>query len=137
MRRRVLLAFASVAATVLAFAGPATAGSPHFVGTPTVAIVGNTLTVMAKEAGLGNEAQINVVLSGTAECINGGGKHPKAVNKTSFNQASNQPVQNGKSNYTLIVMATFVPPCSPPMTVRFTSATLTDTTNGLSVTLIS
>jgi hypothetical protein len=112
------------------------AGSPHFVGTPTFSISGNTATVHAKEAGLGDESQIVAVLSGTAECINGGGKHPKAVNKTSFSTSSTEPVQNGQANYTLTATATFSPQCAPPMTVQFTSLTLTDTTNNLSVTLI-
>jgi hypothetical protein len=69
-------------------------------------------------------------------CINGGGNHPKAVNKTSFSASSVIPVQNGKADYTISVTATFSPSCSPPMTVQFTSATLTDTTNNLSVKLI-
>ncbi len=49
---------------------------------------------------------------------------------------STVPVQNGKADYTITATATFSPECSPPMTVQFTSATLTDTTNNLSVTLI-
>jgi hypothetical protein len=117
-------------------ASTAWAGSPHFVGTPTFSISGNTVTVHAKEAGLGDESQIVAVLSGTAECINNGGHHPKAVNKTSFSTSSTEPVQNGQANYTLTATATFSPDCSPPMTVQFTSLTLTDTTNSLSVTLI-
>ena len=76
------------------------------------------------------------VLSGTAECINGGGKHPKAANKTSFSVSSIEPVQNGQANYTLIAKAKFSPSCSPPMTVKFTSLTLTDQTNNLVVNLI-
>lgn len=129
-------AFLTALFAVLALAVPARAGNPHFVGTPTVTISGSTITVSAKEAGLGDEAQIVAVLSGTAECINGGGHHPKAANKTSFSTSSTEPVQNGKADYTLSVTATFSPSCSPPMTVEFTSATLTDTTNHLSVTLI-
>lgn len=134
--RRLLLIPISALAMMLAFAGPAAAGSPHFVGTPTVSVSGNTITVSAKEAGLGGEAQIVAVLQGTAECINGGSHHPKASNKTSFNQSSTEPVQNGMANYTLTATATFDPSCSPPMTVTFTSATLTDVTNSLSVNLI-
>jgi len=138
MRRLLTLTvgFLSALFATLAFALPEWAGSPHFVGTPTVTVSGNTLTVHAKEAGLGDEAQIVAVLSGTASCINGGGNHPKAVNKTSFTTTSNEPVQNGQANYTISATATFSPSCSPPMTVQFTSATLTDTTNNLSVTLI-
>ncbi len=138
MRRLLTLTvgFLSALFATLAFALPAWAGSPHFVGTPTFTVSGNTLTVHAKEAGLGDEAQIVAVLSGTASCINGGGNHPKAVNKTSFSTTSNEPVQNGQANYTISATATFSPACSPPMTVQFTSATLTDQTNNLSVTLI-
>lgn len=139
MRRRLLAVIATVGligAIGLGSATTAFAGSPHFVGTPTFSTSGNTLTVNAKEAGLGDEAQIVAVLSGTADCINGGGNHPKAVNKTSFTTSSVVPVQNGKADYTITATATFSPSCSPPMTVQFTSATLTDTTNNLSVTLI-
>ncbi len=98
--------------------------------------LGSATAAFAKEAGLGGEAQIVAVLSGTAACINGGGKHPKAVNKASFTASGTEPVQNGMADYTLTASVTFSPSCSPPMTVQFTSATLTDTTNGLSVTLI-
>jgi hypothetical protein len=135
MKRLIVMTSLALVAGVWA-ASPAWAGSPHFVGTPTLTISGNTVTVHAKEAGLGDEAQIVAVLSGTAECINGGGKHPKAVNKTSFSTSSTEPVQNGQANYALSATATFSPSCSPPMTVQFTSLTLTDMTNDLSVTLI-
>jgi hypothetical protein len=111
----------------------ATAGSPHFVSnTVQLSRSGNTLTVSGKEAGLGDEDQVHIVLSATAECINGGGKHPRAANKTSVSSAGDFPVQNGKANFTLSVTATFDPECSPPMEVRFTNVTLTDTTNGIS-----
>jgi hypothetical protein len=134
--RRLVFASALTLLLGVSMAPAAWAGSPHFVGTPTFSISGNTVTVHAKEAGLGDEAQIVAVLSGTAECINGGGNHPKAVNKTSFSTSSTEPVQNGQANYTLTATATFSPSCSPPMTVQFTSLTLTDTTNNLSVKLI-
>jgi hypothetical protein len=138
MRRILTLtgAFLTALFATLALTVPAFAGSPHFVGTPTATVSGSTITVSAKEAGLGGEAQIVAVLSGTASCINGGGQHPKAVNKTSFSASSTEPVQNGMADYTLSATAVFSPACSPPMTVQFTSATLTDTTNNLSVTLI-
>jgi hypothetical protein len=75
------------------------------------------------------------VVSATAECINNGGKHPKAVNKTDVSAAGDFPVQNGKADFTLSLTATFQPSCSPPMTVRFTNVTVTDTTNGISKNL--
>ena len=113
--------------------GVALAGSPHFVGACTKTQDGNTLTVHCKEAGLGNEEQVNVTVSATALCINNGGKHPKAVNKSDLSSTTDQPVQNGKADYTVRLTATFQPDCSPPMTVQFTDVTVTDNTNGITV----
>jgi hypothetical protein len=131
LRTRFIAPTVIAAAAVFGFAAPAMAGSPHFVGTPTFTTSGSTVTVSAKEAGLGNEAQIHVVLTGDALCINNGGNHPKAVNKTTVTAAADFPVQNGKSDYTLTATATFQPACSPPMTVQFQNLKLTDETNGL------
>jgi hypothetical protein len=112
------------------------AGSPHFVdSTVTATRTGSTLTVSGKEAGLGDEQQVHIVVTATALCINGGGNHPKAVNKESVSAEGTFPVQNGKADFTLSVTATFSPSCSPPMTVEFTDVTVTDTTNGISVSL--
>jgi hypothetical protein len=131
--RRLILTLAATAAAVLGLAAPARAGSAHFVGTPTFTTSGATITVSAKEAGLGDEPQIHVVLSGTATCVNGGGNNPQAANKTTFSVAADEPVQNGHSDYTLTATAVFAPssPCPGPMLVAFTDVTLTDTTNGL------
>jgi hypothetical protein len=125
---------AAAAAAVLAFTAPAFAGSPHFVGTPVFTVSGSTLTVSAKEAGLGNEAQVHVVLSGTAQCVNPGGNNPAAGNKTAFSQAADEPVQNGKADYSVSATAVLQPECSPPMTIVFSDVTLTDTTSNLTVT---
>ena len=108
------------------------AGNPHFVGDVTVTRVDNTITVTGKEAGLGDEAQVHIVLNATAECINPGDHHPKAANKTSVTAEGDFPVQNGKAEFTLSATASFQPDCSPPMTVVFTDVTVTDTTSGLS-----
>ena len=125
----VLLAAGAIGAPV------AFAGSPHFVGAPTASRTDNTLTVSGKEAGLGDEEQVHIVLNATALCINGGGNHPKAVNKQSLSAAKDEPVQNGKANFSLSVTASFSPSCSPPMTVVFTNVTVEDTTNGISANL--
>lgn len=112
------------------------AGSPHFINSATSASRdGNTLTVSGKEAGLGDESQVHVVLSAEALCINPGQKHPRAENKESVSAAGDFPVQNGKADFTLSVTASFQPDCSPPMTVVFTNVTLTDTTNGISANI--
>jgi len=111
------------------------AGSPHFVHTPSATRTGNSLTVEGKEAGLGGEEQVHVVVNATAECINKSGNHPKAENKESVSNEGSFPVQNGAANFSLTVTATFKPECAPPMTVAFTNVTVTDTTNNLSVSL--
>ena len=129
MRSIRLLIVVGVLVAVGALAGSAVAGSPHFV-TADASRSGDTLSVTFKEAGLGNEPQVHVVLSATAECLNGGGKHPKAVNKESVSAADDFPVQNGKAEGTLSVTAVFQPDCAPPMTVRFTDVSLVDETSG-------
>jgi hypothetical protein len=135
MRRLFLIAIAAVAASIFALP-TAWAGSPHFVdGTVSATRSDNSLTVSGKEAGLGDEAQVHVVVSATALCINGGGNHPKAVNKADLSTGDDFPVQNGKADFTLTITAVFQPPCSPPMTVEFTDVTVTDTTNGISTSL--
>ena len=135
MRR--LLAALVVFASAFAIATPdAWAGSPHFIASSlSTSTSGSTISVSGKEAGLGNESQVHIVLTATAACINGGGKHPKAVNQTSVTASGTFPVQNGKANFTLTATAAFTPDCSPPMTVAFSDVMLTDTTNNISVTL--
>ncbi len=126
-----------LALSALAVAVPvAWAGSPHFVDdTVTATRTGDSLTVSGKEAGLGDEAQVHIVVTATALCINGGGNHPKAANKESVSSEGDFPVQNGKANFSLTLTATFQPSCSPPMTVEFTDVTVTDTTNNVSTNL--
>src|SRR5215211_3714358 len=132
MLRALLLALVAVAIAVPA----AFAGSPHFVGALTFTVSGNTITVSGKEAGLGNEEQVHIVLSATAECVNRGGNHPKAVNKTSVTAAGDFPVQNGKADFSLSATAVCQPnPAGACGDVRFTDVTVTDTTSGISASL--
>jgi len=132
--RRVAFSAVVLAFVAAAFTAPvAWAGSPHFIQSAfSVTRSDNTLTVSGKEAGLGDEAQVHIVVTATAECINPGQHHPKAANKTDVSAAGDFPVQNGKAEFSLTLTATFQPDCSPPMTVRFTNVTVTDTTNGIS-----
>jgi hypothetical protein len=135
MHRVTFLAALSLIAVAIAVP-VAWAGSPHFVDdTVTATRTGDSLTVSGKEAGLGDEAQVHIVVTATALCINGGGNHPKAVNKESVSSEGDFPVQNGKAYFSLTLTATFQPPCSPPMTVEFTDVTVTDTTNNISTSL--
>ena len=133
MRRLLVVVIATLFASIIAVPA-AIAGSPHFINSAfSVTRSDDTLTVQGKEAGLGDEEQIHVVLSATGLCINGGGNHPKAVNKEDLSSEGDFPVQNGKANFSLTLTATFQPSCSPPMTVEFTDVTVTDTTNNISV----
>jgi hypothetical protein len=130
--RRTLTLLVLVLFTSLLGVPAATAGSAHFINSAfTISQDGNTVTVSAKEAGLGDEPQIHVVLTADAACINPGDHHPKAANKESFSSAADVPVQNGKADYTLELTATFQPDCTPPMTLVFSNIVLTDETNNL------
>ena len=126
-----------LALSALAIAVPvALAGSPHFVDDSVTATrSGDSLIVSGKEAGLGDESQVHIVVSATALCINPGGNHPQAANKESVSSEGDFPVQNGKANFSLTLTATFQPECSPPMTVEFTDVNVTDTTNNISTSL--
>jgi hypothetical protein len=133
MTRKVAIAGAVIA--MLAFTvAITTAGSPHFIASSiSKSIDGNTLTVSGKEAGLGDEAQIHIVVTATASCINPGSHHPKAANKTSVTAEGTFPVQNGKAEFTLSATATFQPDCTPPMTVVWSNILISDTTNGITI----
>lgn len=133
MKRAVLVL--GVMATMFVFTQQvAWAGSPHFVdNTVTCSSSGNTLTCSGKEAGLGDEEQIHIVVSATAECINPGNNKPQAANKESVSAEGDFPVQNGKAYFSLTLTAVFQPDCSPPMSVRWSDVTVTDTTNGISL----
>ena len=132
--RRAIASWIIVLSVFLALGAQAAfAGSPHFVSnTVSVSREGNSLTVSGKEAGLGDEDQVHIVVTATAACINPGDKHPKAANKESVSAEGNFPVQNGKADFSLTVTATFQPNCTPPMTVVFSNVTVTDTTSGIS-----
>lgn len=131
---RTLRALLAASLMLVLLASAAAAGSPHFIKTATtVTISGNTLTVSGKEAGLGDEEQVHVILTAEAQCINPGDKHPRAANKASFSAEGDFPVQNGKAEFELTVTATFQPDCLPPMSLDWISVTLEDVTNGLSI----
>ncbi len=131
---RMAVVGAIVTVVMMAFAGSAWAGSPHFVDSSVqLTKSGSTLLVDGKEAGLGDESQVHIVVTATASCVNPGGNHPKAANKETLSAEGNFPVQNGKANFHLELLATFQPPCSPPMTVLWTDITVADETNGISL----
>jgi hypothetical protein len=130
MRRVVLVSLFAVALAL-----PAIAGNAHFVSLSVTNNGDNTLTVTGKEAGLGDEQQVHIVVTAIAECINGGSNHPKAVNKTGVSAGGDFPVQNGKADFSLTTdPAVFQPSCDPPMSVDFVQVTVSDVGNGISKT---
>src|SRR5712692_10580123 len=97
MRR--IAAIATLLVLVLATTpGPALADSPHFIGTATVSGVFSNggISITFKEAGLGSNVSITYGFDPTPSsnladgsqfiahygCINHGGNHPSATNKT-------------------------------------------------------
>src|SRR5215216_2015353 len=131
MRRFTLAALVTL--VVMALVAPAAfAGSPHFVNDILITRDGNSLTVSGKEAGLGSETQVHIVVTADAQCINPGDHHPKAGNKESFSAEGDFPVQNGKAEFTLTLTATFQPDCTPPMTVVFSNVTVSDDAHDIS-----
>ena len=130
MRR--LAAIVAVALSGLLFAGVASAGSPHFIGSATAitSVTANSLTVAFKEAGLGDEPQVHVVLSASVQCVNPGGNDPSAANKQTFSVAGDFPVQNGQATGSLTLTPVLRPACQPPMTLRFSDVVLVDQTSG-------
>lgn len=135
MRSRILLATLAAFA-MLGVASPAWAGSPHFVdGSVTASRTGDTLTVVGKEAGLGDEDQITVTATASAACLNPGGNFPQADNKTTVSASATVPVQNGKAYFSIDLTFAVQPSCNPPMTLVISDVTVTDETNGLTTTV--
>jgi len=130
IKRRIVTIMSVLLISALAVT-PVFAGSPHFVGKISTERDGNNLTVSGKEAGLGNETQVHIVVTADAQCINPGGNHPQAGNKETFSAEGDFPVQNGKALFELTLEAAFQPDCSPPMTVEWTNVVVSDEEHGV------
>jgi hypothetical protein len=126
-----------VLALFMALAVPAAwATSPHFISANVTSVTSNSITVSFKEAGLGNSLNsVNISLTGTVECINGGSNHPKASNKASFGVSGTFNVSNGQASGSLTAQASASLSCSPPMTIAWTDLVVTDTTFNDSVSI--
>lgn len=105
-----LLVVALMTLTLGLISGPALAANPHVVKGPDVAVSGNTLTITASIAGLGNVPSADFSLTGTVEvfsrCYNKGGNKPQADNKqetVNVNQSQTFPVRNGRTNVSFAV----------------------------------
>lgn len=155
MRRLAIALLIAILMTALYVVGAGATSGAHFMSDTGASVVvggpnNGALSVFIDEAGLG-QATVDYTLtwSATADygCINGGGNHPQASNKetTSSGGATtfSETPKNGR------VMATVLVPGTPPPATGFScpsgqtlvladvsyAATLTDTTNHVSITL--
>lgn len=140
MKRILLVAVATIALGLVA--GPAVAANPHVVKGPDVTVSGNSITVTASIAGLGNVPTANFTLSGTIQvfsrCYNRGGNKPQADNKQetiNVNQTREFPVRNGRTNvsFTVTPLSTLTCPGNQVVVVESLSWNLTLSGQGLSV----
>ena len=106
-RIRLSLSVLIAALLVAVMSSGAMAANAHVVKGPDVSVSGNTLTVTASIAGLGNVPSANFALTGTADvfsqCYNRGGKNPAADNKDetiTVDESGTFPVRNGRTNVT-------------------------------------
>jgi hypothetical protein len=144
MRIRQPVIPAAVALCVLALSASLVSGAnPHFK-TLSAQLGSPKLLVSGTEVGLGSGATVfyeaSADVTTVAVCINGGGTHPPASNKTFSgpvdSTATNQADRSGKISTELVLLA--LPPSFCPQgqitvvtSATFTNVTLTDTTNGV------
>ncbi|WLQ07152.1 hypothetical protein [Arthrobacter oryzae] len=142
MSKRIFAVIAAVVTALFLFSSPATAGNPHFIKNATTATLqGSDLVVNFKEAGLPSGAvefiTVTALLSTTYECVNNGGKNPKASNKTTTQtQGSVTEPFTADKNGNIVGSLTLEPPtadalgfsCPSGQTVTFVSVTYSNVT---------
>jgi hypothetical protein len=108
--RKSFVVVSVVLATLLMGATAAWADSPHIVGSPSATVSGNTLTLSASVAGLGNASTATFTLQGpvtvSSRCYTKSGNKPQAANKQetiNVSQTETFPVRNGRTNATFTV----------------------------------
>ena len=128
MKRVLIVSLMTVALGLIS--GPALAANPHVVKGPNVAVSGNTLTITAGIAGLGNVPTANFSLTGTVEvfsqCYNKGGHNPAADNKqetVSVNKSATFPVRNGRTNVSFSISPLSTLDCPGNQVVRIDALT--------------
>lgn len=150
MRRIILSIAATVALLALSSsAALATSGAHFFSATGSVSSSG-ALVVTFDEAGVG-QLQVNYVLhadaSATYACLNGGGNHPKAANKATFNGPLSSPTTGFQPDNGRVTGSISVGPLGPGSftcpsgqtlvlaSVAYTNITLTDVTNNVTASI--
>jgi hypothetical protein len=126
----------------LSLIGTVLADSPHQVGQTQVSVSGNSLTISASIAGLGNVPSASFTLSGSVDvfsrCYNKGGNKPQADNKQetiSVSQTATFPVRNGRTNvsFTVTPLSTLTCPGNQVVVIESVSYDLTISGQGVTI----
>src|SRR5687768_9289910 len=113
MRRRTIAGIVGSAFIAIVMAAtPVLAANPHWIGTPTATVSGDTLTVRFKAAGLGNQSTVDFTVTASAttfsRCYTKSGNKPQAANKretATLSTTETFPVRNGQTTGTLSLTA--------------------------------
>jgi hypothetical protein len=139
--RRLLFAPAALLLT-LALAGTAFAANAHLIGSVGVSTSGNTLTITASIAGLGNVPSATFSLTGTVDvssrCYTRKGNTPQAANKQesiSVNSTATFPVKNGRTDVSFAItpLSTLTCPGGQHVVVESISYDLAITGEGVNI----
>jgi hypothetical protein len=147
VKRRIVL-LTTIAMALAIGLGVAWAANPHFVGKTKASLDGANAKICWKEAGLGDNQNINYEASGQATatyvCVNNGGNCPNAANKTTVNGPVSTPATIASDkNGSISACLTISPPSAGSFTcpggqtltlsqVTYTSLQIADLTNGVS-----
>lgn len=139
--RRLLFAPAALLLT-LALAGTALAANAHLIGSVGVSTSGNTLTITASIAGLGNVPTASFNLSGTVDvssrCYTRKGNTPQAANKQesiTVDSDKTFPVKNGRTDVSFAItpLSTLTCPGGQHVVVESISYDLAITGEGVNI----
>jgi hypothetical protein len=143
--RRILVLLTGILATA-AFAAPAVAASPHFIGTPQLTQNSTSIVVTFKAAGLGNTDVANFSLSGNVDvssrCYTKSGNKPQAANKQEsivVNDTKTFPVSNGQTtgSFTVSPLSTLTCPGGQHVVIEAVTYNLTLSGQGISYNFTS
>ena len=134
MLRKLMIGVMAVFALSAFAATSAMADSPHFIGTPSATVSGNSLLVTFKAAGLGTGNYADFSLTGTVDvssrCYTKSGNKPQAANKQealSANQSGTFPVSHGQTtgSFTVTPLSTLKCPGGQHVVIESVSYDLT------------
>jgi hypothetical protein len=150
LRRLLTVGVAFAAALLMLTAAAFATSGAHFFNVSSSVNDNGALVVSYDEAGVGNATVTYTIhidnASAVYACINGGGKHPQAANKESFEGQVSGGGSFEPKNGRVVADLTAGPLLAPQFTcpsgqrrvlaaVTYTNIVLTDTTNGVSTSV--